>query len=93
MLDTKDASAAFEEVKECREAFPNHYVKVNAYNAQHTNQTTALSFIVNRPNVEPGFRLNRTESNDRHILCTLHPYSSDDAHGTRYQKHDGPEPD
>ncbi|MGH9278255.1 MAG: ribulose bisphosphate carboxylase small subunit [Acidimicrobiales bacterium] len=94
MFDTKDASAAFEEVKKCREAFPNHYIKVSAYNARYTKQTTALSFIVNRPKVEPGFRLHRTESNDRHILYTMDSYAAETPHGTRYQPNgDGPEPD
>ena len=96
LFDIKDASAAFVEVQKCREAFPNHYIKVNAYNARYTKQTTALSFIVNRPAVEPGFRLDRTESNDRHIFYTLHSYAAETPHGTRYQPSEngkGPEPD
>ena len=90
----KDAAGAFEEVKTCREAFPNHYVKVNAYNARYTKQTTALSFIVQRPKTEPGFRLERTETTDRRVQYNMHPYAADDAHGTRYQSNGkGPEPD
>ncbi len=30
MFEIKDAAAAFMEVKKCREAYPNHYVKVTA---------------------------------------------------------------
>ena len=33
--------------------------------------TLALSFIVNRPSVEPGFRLERQETADRQIRYTL----------------------
>jgi ribulose-bisphosphate carboxylase small chain len=94
MFDITDASAAFTEVKKCRESFPNHYVKVIAYNARYTKQTTGLAFIVNRPKVEPGFRLDRTELNDRHIAYTLHSYAAEQPHGTRYPENgSGPEPD
>jgi len=96
MFDIKDPSAAFSEVQKCREAFPNHYIKVNGYNARYTKQTTALSFLVHRPKVEPGFRLDRIESNDRHILYNMHSYAAETPHGTRYQPDGngkGPEPD
>jgi len=86
MSDVHDASAVLLEVNKCREAYPNQYIKVNAYNARYTKQTTALSFLVNRPADEPGFRLNRTESNDRHILYALHSYAADKPHGERYAK-------
>lgn len=84
MFDLADASAIMMEVNKCREAYPNQYVKVNAYDARLTKQTTALSFIVNRPAEEPGFRLDRTETNDRHIEYTLHSYAADKPHGERY---------
>ena len=96
MFDIKDASAAFSEVERCRKANPNHYIKVNAYNPKYTKQTTALSFIVHRPQVEPGFRLDRTELNDRRIAYTLHSYAAETPHGTRYEsngKGSGPSPD
>ena len=95
MFDTQDAAACFTEVTACREAYPNHYIKVNGYNARYTKQTIGLSFIVNRPKTEPGFRLDRTELNDRHIAYTMHSYAAETPHGTRYQDSDGkgPEPD
>ena len=95
MFDTTDASAAFSEVQKCREAYPNHYIKVTGYNARYTKQTIGLAFIVNRPKVEPGFRLDRTETNDHHIEYTLHSYAAEVPHGTRYQSENGkgPEPD
>ena len=55
------------EVKACRERFPHHYVKVIAYDARYTRQTTALAFIVVRPREEPGFRLERTDKTDRSL--------------------------
>jgi ribulose-bisphosphate carboxylase small chain len=84
MFDIKDGAAAMTEVQACRKAYPNHYIKVNGYNRQYTKQTTALSFIVNRPAEEPGFRLDRTELNDRHIAYTLHSYAAEKPHGERY---------
>ena len=44
--------------------------------------------MVNRPETEPGFRLDRTEANDRHINCTMHSYAAETPYGTRYQATD-----
>jgi ribulose-bisphosphate carboxylase small chain len=59
-------------------------VKLIAYDASKGRQTTALSFIVQRPAYEPGFRLNRTESHDRVVRYGLHPYAADAPAGNRY---------
>jgi ribulose-bisphosphate carboxylase small chain len=84
-LDPADGSAlALDEVRACREAFPEHYVKVSAYDASYGRQTTALSFVVNRPLDEPGFRLGRRDVRDRVVQYTLEPYSADDPPGRRY---------
>ncbi len=57
------------EVRACREAFPEAYIKVIAYDATYGRQTSALSFIVNRPSVEHGFELERYEDpRPRHPL-------------------------
>jgi ribulose-bisphosphate carboxylase small chain len=49
MFDLRDASAALHEVNECRRAFPDRHIRVSAYDSRHGRQTTALSFLVNRP--------------------------------------------
>jgi len=85
MFDVRDASGCFTEVQACRKAYPNSYIKVNAYNRTYTKQTTALSFIVNRPDEEPGFRLDRAELNDRRISYTMHSYAAEKPHGERYE--------
>ena len=64
-LRPDQADVAMREVQACRERYPDHYVKVIAYNASYTRQTTALAFIVNRPREEPRFRLDRTDGHDR----------------------------
>jgi ribulose-bisphosphate carboxylase small chain len=74
-LDEEDADVAMRDVRACREAHPHLYVKVVAYDRSLGRQTTALSFIVNRPEHEPGFRLERQETNDRVIRYTIHSYA------------------
>ena len=49
----------------CRATFPQHYVRVLAYDARLGRQTTAMQFLVQRPAHEPGFLLERIEGPDR----------------------------
>lgn len=86
MFDLKDPAAIMLEINGCRRAFPNHYVRVNGYDRKLGRQTTALSFIVNRPPEEPGFRIDRTEFADRQMKYALHPYATDRPEGERYGK-------
>jgi len=67
VFDTKeeDSENVMREVRAAREAFPEHYVKVIAYDPTYTRQTTALAFIVNRPSVEKRFILDRTQGPGR----------------------------
>ena len=83
-LRPEQADVAMHEVNECRERFPRHYVKVIAYDARYTRQTTALAFIVNRPPEEPGFRLERTDKTDRAMRYSLHGYAVEAPAGRRY---------
>lgn len=85
MFDLQDAAGGLHEVNRCREAFPNHYIRVTLYNPHLTKQTTGLQFLVHRPPHEPGYRLNRTEANDRHILYQLYSYAAEQPHGERYR--------
>ena len=84
MFEISDASAGMHEVTACRAAYPGHYIKVSAYDASLGRQTTALSFIVNRPRSEPGFRLDRQEGPDRQIRYALHSYATERPTGERY---------
>jgi ribulose-bisphosphate carboxylase small chain len=90
MFGVADASAAMHEVTAAVGAWPDHYVRVSAYDATLGRQTTALSFIVARPAHEPGFRLDRQEVGDRRIRYSLHSYAADRPSGERYGQH-GPE--
>jgi ribulose-bisphosphate carboxylase small chain len=80
-----DAHLALREVAASRERFPDHYIKLIAYDASYGRQTTALSFIVNRPAEEPGFRLERADGHDRTIAYRLHSYATDAPAGQRYK--------
>lgn len=84
MFDLTDPAGVMMEVTACREAYPDHYVKLNAYDARLGRQTTALSFLVQRPPVEPGFRLERQEVGDRQIRYTTHAYATQQPVGERY---------
>ncbi|MFS8087358.1 MAG: ribulose bisphosphate carboxylase small subunit [Acidobacteriota bacterium] len=75
MFDLHDAAAIMMEVDNCRKTFPNHYVKVNAFDATHGTESVVLAFIVNRPKDEPGFRLVRTEDAGRTIRYAIESYA------------------
>ncbi len=84
MFDLKDPAGILAEVKDCRKAFPRDYVRVTGYDRRYTRQTTGLSFIVQRPKEEPGFRVDRQEGADRQVRYTLHSYAAEKPHGQRY---------
>ncbi|MGZ4230244.1 MAG: ribulose bisphosphate carboxylase small subunit [Solirubrobacteraceae bacterium] len=84
-LEVEQADIVLREVRACREARPDSYIKLIAYDASKHRQTTALSFLVHRPRHEPGFRLDRIEAHDRVVRYRLHPYATDVPAGSRYQ--------
>lgn len=65
MFDLKDAAGVFGEIAACRATFPNAYVRVNAFDSSRGWETVRLSFLVQRPAKEEGFRLDRTEGPGR----------------------------
>ena len=84
MFDLLDAAGVLDEINACRQAYPDRYIRVCAYDSRRSRQTVALSFLVNRPAAEPGFRLARQEGPDRMLRYTIHPYALDRPAGTRY---------
>ena len=75
MFDLRDAAGVMAEMKECRKAFPNHYVRLMAFDSTRGIESIAMSFIVNRPKSEPGFALERQEMNGRTIRYTTRGYA------------------
>ncbi|MCR6668055.1 MAG: ribulose bisphosphate carboxylase small subunit [Methyloversatilis sp.] len=85
MFDVHDAAAIMMEVKACRDTFPQRYIRVTAFDSTHGTESVVLSFIVNRPDAEPGFRLVRTEEPGRTLRYSIESYAVQ-AHpeGARY---------
>ena len=71
MFDLRDAAGVMMELKACRKAFPNHYIRINAFDSTRGFETVRLSFIVNRPKVEPTFKVTRTEVRGRTVNITM----------------------
>ena len=57
MFDLQDAAGVMLELKHCRKTFPNHYIRLMAFDSTRGVESIAMSFIVNRPDSEPGFGL------------------------------------
>jgi ribulose-bisphosphate carboxylase small chain len=83
-LAVEEADVVLREVRACREAKGDHYVKLNAFDPSLGRQTTALSFVVSRPAAEPGFRLERSDAHDRVVRYRIHAYATDRPEGQRY---------
>jgi ribulose-bisphosphate carboxylase small chain len=65
LFDLADAAGVLQEVVACRDAHPDAYVKINAFDSTGGFETTRLSFIVQRPREERDLPLTRTESAGR----------------------------
>ena len=85
MFDVRDAAGVMLELTACRKTFPSHYVRVTAFDSTHGTESVVMSFIVNRPKVEPGFRLVRTEEAGRTLRYTIESYAvARQPEGARY---------
>jgi ribulose-bisphosphate carboxylase small chain len=65
MFDLRDAAGVMMELSGCREAFPDRYIRMLAFDSTRGVESIAMSFIVNRPKDEPGFTLERIEAAGR----------------------------
>ena len=85
MFDVKDPAGIMLEVNSCRKTFPEHYIRVTAFDSTHGTESVVMSFIVNRPKNEPGFRLVRTEEPGRTIRYSIESYAvAAEPEGARY---------
>jgi ribulose-bisphosphate carboxylase small chain len=84
MFQIRDGAAVLYEVNACRKANPETYIKVNAFDSTRGVESMVMSFIVQRPSVEPGFGLQRTEEHGRTIRYTTHSYATQRPAGQRY---------
>jgi ribulose-bisphosphate carboxylase small chain len=84
MFDLKDAAGVLMEMNACRKTFPNHYIRLMAFDSTRNVETIAMSFIVNRPKSEPGYGLVRQEVTGRSLRYTVHSYATDKPESERY---------
>jgi ribulose-bisphosphate carboxylase small chain len=86
MFDLHDAAAVMQEIDACRATFPDRYVRVNAFDSTRGWEAVRLSFLVNRPVNEPGFRLRRIEAEGRTQRYAIEPYATSLPEGQRYDR-------
>jgi ribulose-bisphosphate carboxylase small chain len=84
MFDLKDAAGVVMELNNCRKTFPQHYIRLMAFNSERGVESIVMSFIVNRPAKEPGFGLARQEAAGRNMRYTVHSYATDKPESERY---------
>lgn len=83
MFDLKDPAGIFMEIDECRKTYPEMYIRVTAFDNTHGWEAPRMSYIVNRPSSEPGFRLHRLERDGRKMGYSIEPYATDKPEGER----------
>jgi ribulose-bisphosphate carboxylase small chain len=83
MFDLKDAAGVLLELQNCRKTFPHHYIRLMAFDSTRGVESIAMSFIVNRPESEPGFQVLRQEVSGRRLHYTVHSYATEHPEGER----------
>ncbi len=84
LFDLKDPAGILTEIRSCRATYPNHYVRVTAFDSTRGFESIRMSYLVNRPAKEPGFGLSRTEADGRQIRYRITSYAADKPEGERY---------
>jgi ribulose-bisphosphate carboxylase small chain len=86
MFDLQDPAAVLYELGECRKVHAGRaYIRLSAFDASPGWESLRLSFITDRPAEEPGFMLQRQESDSRSIRYTTRAYVTDRPVGDRYR--------
>ena len=85
LFDVKYPAAILFEINMARKAKPNYYVKVAGFDNTRGVESCSISFIVQRPAYEPGFKLVRQETQGRNLVYTLESYATNaKPEGERY---------
>jgi ribulose-bisphosphate carboxylase small chain len=85
LFDIKDPAAILFEVNMAKKAKPNYYVKLACFDNSRGVESCVLSFIVQRPAYEPGFKLTRQETKGRNLVYTIESYATNaKPEGERY---------
>ncbi|MGO4725655.1 MULTISPECIES: ribulose bisphosphate carboxylase small subunit [unclassified Inquilinus] len=70
MFDIRDAAAVMHELASCRKAHGGRYIRISGFDASPGWESVRISFLVNRPEVEPSFALERQEVEGRTVRYT-----------------------
>ncbi|MEQ1615852.1 MAG: ribulose bisphosphate carboxylase small subunit [Hyphomicrobiaceae bacterium] len=71
MFDLNDAAGVMMELAACRKIHGDQYIRINAFDSVRGFETIRMSFIVNRPKIEPELVLSRTETSGRSINYSI----------------------
>ena len=70
MFDVADAAGVMFELAACRRVYGDRYIRLSGFDSTAGWESVRISFLVNRPEIEPGFRLTRTEAAGRSVRYT-----------------------
>ncbi len=85
MFDLRDPAGIMVELAHCRDTFANYYIRMTAFDSSAGTESIVMAFIVNRPKVEPGFRLVRHEVEGRTVRYSIESYAVQaNPEGARY---------
>ncbi len=84
MFDLVDPAGILMEISNCRKTFPNHYIRVTAFDSTRGRETPRMSYLVSRPKNEPGFIVERQERDGRNVGYTIRSYATGKPEGERY---------
>ena len=76
MFDLADPAGVMLEVDACLKEHSDKYVRVLAFDSQKGWESIRMSFVINRPEYEPGFELVRSEGPGRIVHYTIRSHST-----------------
>lgn len=85
MFDLPDAAGVMKEVADCRRVYGDRYIRLSAFDSTPGWESVRISFLINRPREEPGFRLDRHEGAGRNMRYSAQGYATRKPEGQRYE--------
>jgi ribulose-bisphosphate carboxylase small chain len=84
MFDLASVSPFMDELAACRVSVPGQYIRVGGFDSNKGWESLRASFIVQRPDDEPGLRLERLYGHGRTTAYSARTYATDQPTGRRY---------
>ena len=84
MFDLHDAAGVLMELNNCRRELPGRYIRLMAFDSTRGIESIAMSLMVQRPDDEPGFGLQRQEAAGRTQRYTVRGYAAERPESQRY---------